>query len=170
MTEHAVELVTADLALLRGAVADPTAPGPLLGCAVAPGWNVFPGSMARLRDALAADPAGARWGTRLFVIAEPRTLAGWGGFKGPPRDGTVEIGYAVAPALEGRGVATAAVGALVAEAFAEPAVGAVIAHTLAEPCASARVLEKAGFTGEGEVADAQAGVAWRHRLRRDAGH
>ena len=31
-----------------------------------------------------ANPEGTRWGTRLFVLDEPPTLVGWGGFKGPP--------------------------------------------------------------------------------------
>ena len=62
----------------------------------------------------------------------PRTLVGWGGFKGPPdADGAVEIGYAVAPAWEGRGVATAAVAELLREAWAAPGVRRVLAHTLA---------------------------------------
>lgn len=34
-------------------------------------------------------------------LDEPRTLVGWGGFKGAPRDGVVELGYAVAPAWTG---------------------------------------------------------------------
>ena len=55
------------------------------------------------RDAVAADPASTRWGTRLFVLDDPPALVGWGGFKGPPKDGEVEIGYAVAPSFEGRG-------------------------------------------------------------------
>ena len=37
-------------------------------------------------------------------------LIGFGGFKGAPRDGDVEIGYAVAPDRQGRGIATAVVG------------------------------------------------------------
>ena len=116
-----------------------------------------------MRAQLAEDPGSARWGTRLFVSGEPPALVGWGGFKGPPRDGAVELGYAVAPAREGRGLATAAVRAMVEEAFADPTVTAVIAHTLPEPGPSPRVLEKAGFAFAGDVTEGGRGV-WRFRI------
>ena len=116
------------------------------------------------RDAVAADPDSTRWGTRLFVVDEPRTLVGLGGFKGPPRDGVLEIGYAVAPSWEGRGIATAATRELLREAFTAPGLRAVIAHTLAGPGASVRVLEKTGFVPDGEVPDDDLGTTWRFRL------
>ena len=60
----------------------------------------------------------ARAGERACsCVDEPRTLVGLGGFKGPPRDGVLEIGYAVAPDWEGRGIATAATRELLREAF-----------------------------------------------------
>ncbi len=142
----AVSLVACDLALLDAAVGDGEALARALECEAAEGWAVFPAAVRRSRDAVAADPGAAEWGPRLFVVDEPRTLAGWGGFKGPPDDeGAVEIGYAVAPEWEGRGVATAAVGALLREAWAQPGVRRVRAHTLPGPSASIRVLQKSGF-------------------------
>jgi len=161
-----VRLVTCDLALLDAAIDNRPALGRALGCEVAEDWDVFPQALRRTRDAVAVDPESARWGTRFFVLAKPRTLVGWGGFKGPPRDGVVELGYAVAPSWEGRGVATAAVRELVRDAWAVPDVHAVLAHTLAQAGASGRVLEKAGFAYEGEVCDEQVGTAWRFRLER----
>ena len=167
MVAPAVRLVTPDAGLLDAAVAGPDRLARALGCAVADGWDVFAGAVRRARDAAAADPAATAWGTRLFVVeAPPPTVVGFGGFKGPPRDGAVELGYAIAPGWEGRGVATAAVRELLVEAFAAPAVRAVLAHTRPEPGASARVLEKAGFVHEGEVPDEQIGTAWRFRLAR----
>ena len=159
-----VGLVIPDLALLDAALGDRAALGRALGAEVAEGWDVFPRALRSARDAAAADPAHTRWGTRLFVLEEPRTLVGWGGFKGPPREGVVELGYAIAPGWEGRGLATAAVRELLREAFAAPEVRAVIAHTRAEAGPSPRVLEKAGFAHDGEVADEQVGTAWRFRL------
>ena len=161
-----VRLVTPDLRLLDAAIDDPQALGRALGSDVAEGWNVFPGALRATRDVVAADPDSTRWGARLFVLDEPRTLVGWGGFKGPPRDGAIELGYEIAPNWEGRGLATAAVGELLREAFAVPEVRTILAHTLAEPGASARVLEKAGFRREGEVPDAEVGTAWRYQLDR----
>ena len=129
---------------------------------------MFPAPFRRMRDACAADPGTVRWGPRLFVVEMPRTVVGWGGFKGPPDDaGAVEIGYSVAPSWEGRGVATAAVGKLLCEAWAAPDVERVLAHTLAAHNASARVLEKAGFARDGENLDGDAGLGWRFRIDRN---
>jgi [ribosomal protein S5]-alanine N-acetyltransferase len=163
-----VILVTPDLALLDAAVDDEAALGRRLGCEIAAGWDVFPRSVRRTRDAVAADPGSTRWGFRMFVLEEPRTLIGFGGFKGPPAAGVVELGYAIAPGWEGRGLATAAVGELLREAFEAPDVRTVIAHTRAEPGASVRVLEKSGFSRDGEVPDEGVGTAWRFRLERPA--
>jgi ribosomal-protein-alanine N-acetyltransferase len=163
----AVRLVTPDLAVLDAAIHDPPALGHELGCQVAEGWNVFPEALRRTRDALAADPESARWGTRLFLLDEPRTLVGFGGFKGPPRHGVLELGYAIAPRWQGRGLAAAAVRELAREAFAAPEVHRVVAHTLAEPGPSVRVLEKLHFVHDGEVSGEQAGKTWRFRLDRE---
>jgi ribosomal-protein-alanine N-acetyltransferase len=141
-----IHLVTADLALLERAIHDPPALGRALGCDVAEGWAVFPSAVRRTRDTVAADPGGTTWGARFFVL--------------------VELGYAVAPGWEGRGLATAAAIELLREAFAVPDVTTVVAHTRPEPGPSVRVLEKAGFVHDGEVPDVQVGRAWRFRLDR----
>ena len=116
-----------------------------------------------LRDSLAVDPRATCWGSRLFLHDAPRVLVGWGGFKGPPTDGSVEIGYAVAPEWQGRGLATCAVRAMLREAYAAPQVKAVIAHTLPERNASVRVLEKAGFAPDGVVVSEGKRSVWRFR-------
>ena len=163
-----VSLVTCDRDLVEAALGDAADLARALNCAVAEGWLVFPGSLEHARDQLAADPSAARWGARFIVVEDPRTLAGWGGFKGAPdADGAVEIGYSVAPSWEGRGVATAAVGALLREAWAAPEVRCVLAHTLLERNASVRVLEKSGFVRDGENLDGDVGVVWRFRRDRD---
>jgi ribosomal-protein-alanine N-acetyltransferase len=161
-----LRLITPGLALLDAALVDPTRFARMLGAEVADGWEVFPGALVAVRAAVADDPGSARWGTRLFILDEPRTLVGWGGFKGPPRDGVVELGYAIAPAWERRGLATMAARALVEEAFASEEVSAVIAHTLAQPGPSVRVLEKAGFSRDGATVDNEDGPLWCHRLMR----
>jgi len=168
MPDVVVRLVTVDLALLNAALGDRAQLERALGCDVADGWDVFPQALRRTRDQVADDPQSARWGARLFVVQEPRTLVGWGGFKGRPRDGVIELGYAVAPSWQGRGVATAAVREMLREAFAVPEVQAIIAHTRAEPDPSARVLEKVGFVRAGEVPNEAVGTAWRFRLDRQA--
>jgi [ribosomal protein S5]-alanine N-acetyltransferase len=138
-----------------------------LGAEVVAGWATFTEALRPARDALVDRPDGTRWGTRLFVAGEPPELVGWGGFKGPPKEGMVELGYAIAPDRRSRGLATAATEAMVAEAFDDPEVSAVIAHTLPERNASNRVLEKVGFHLDGEAAEHGERV-WRFRLSVDA--
>ena len=162
-----VRLVVADAPLLDAALEGPRALERVLGAEVVDGWEVFPHAIERVRGELGRDPGSARWGSRLFVAGEPPALVGWGGFKGPPHDGAVELGYAIAPAREGRGLATEAVRAMLREAFADPAVRAVIAHTLPEPGPSPRVLVKAGFAFTGDVVE-RGRAAWRFRILDEA--
>lgn len=158
-------LVPGDLSLMDAALAGDAALACALGHAVVPGWVTFPGALASTRDALAADPGSVTWGARLFLAGAPPELVGWGGFKGPPRDGVVELGYEIAEVRRGQGLATAATRAMLAEAWADARVAAVIAHTLPERNASTSVLEKAGFQLAGEAQeDGQA--VWRFRLAR----
>jgi RimJ/RimL family protein N-acetyltransferase len=95
------------------------------------------------------------------------TPQGFGGFKGPPADNTVEIGYLTFPAHVGRGVATTIARQLVEIAWANGA-DAVLAHTLPETNASTRVLEKAGLVRDGWGNDEDVGRVWRWRLDRTA--
>jgi len=134
------------------------------GIPVVAGWVGFPEALpfaleaARQRD---ADP----WGSHLFFDRDG-AVAGFGGFKGAPRDGAVEIGYAVAPDRQGRGVASAAAQAMIAQARAA-GVGLIVAHALAEPNASTAVLERCGFTHVATGADPDGGVdadVWRWEL------
>ncbi len=91
------------------------------------------------------------------------TLVGFGGWKGPPVDGEAELGYAVAPSRQGRGIATAVVRELVDHARMA-GISVVTAHTLDEPNPSTSVLERCGFTLTAEVPDAELGTIWRWEL------
>jgi [ribosomal protein S5]-alanine N-acetyltransferase len=93
-------------------------------------------------------------------------LVGSGGYKGPPKDGTVEIGYEIAPGFCGHGYATAAAGQLVGRAFTRVEVAAVEARTLPYANASVTVLVKVGFVCQGIVPDEQTGQAWLWRKTR----
>ena len=161
-----MRLVRPDLALLDAAVEgdDVLAAAPRRRRSP-PSWVSFGDALPHTRDRVAQDPGDPRWGTCFFVDQpRPAELVGWGGFKGPPgADGTVEIGYEIAPARQGRGLATAAARAMVAEAFADPAVRRVIAHTLPEPNASNHILEKLGFRFDGDVLERGTPV-WRWAL------
>ena len=133
----------ADLRLLR---ADPSS---------ALGRRVVEGALPPdfiLTAALAALERGGRpqWSSFfVFVDGEDGAVAGSGGFKSPPRGGVVEIGYGVAPARRGRGVATSAVRRIVALGLACEEVDVIVAETAVDNVASRRVVEKAGFAWRG---------------------
>jgi hypothetical protein len=87
---------------------------PLLGVSVPEAWPVFPEAIPRIYEKLRSDPSAVGWWSYLFVHTEDRTLAGDGGFKGPPDEfNEVEIGYALVPEYRGRGLATEAARGLV---------------------------------------------------------
>jgi hypothetical protein len=90
-------------------------------------------------------------GPPLF-FGEDGALIGNGGWKGPQVDGTAELGYAVAPGRQGRGVATAVVRELVRRARVV-CLQMVFAHTLAAESASASVLAGCGFAQVAELID-----------------
>jgi RimJ/RimL family protein N-acetyltransferase len=76
-------------------------------------------------------------------------LIGVGGFKGKPKDGTVEIGYSIVPEWQGQGLGADAVRVLTQFAFEQLGARVVCAHTLRELLPSRRVLEKNGFALRG---------------------
>jgi [ribosomal protein S5]-alanine N-acetyltransferase len=160
-------LVRAELDLMEAALAGDDALARALGHDVVAGWATFTEALKPTRDALAASPDASAWGARFFVAGDPPELVGWGGFKGPPKDGVVELGYEIAEGRRGRGLATAATRAMLAEAFTDERVTTVIAHTLAERNASTRVLEKTGFRYDGEAGE-DGEVVWRFSLTRRA--
>lgn len=133
-----------------------------LGAQVAPDWATFAEALPSARESVAAKPDDS-WGPRFFLTEDPLELVGWGGFKGAPREGVVELGYEIAASRRERGLATAAARAMVAEAFAASEVTAIVAHTLPERNASNRVLEKVGFRFAEETKEGEQAV-WRYAL------
>jgi RimJ/RimL family protein N-acetyltransferase len=77
-------------------------------------------------------------------LRQDGTAIGGIGFKGPPQDGVVEIGYGLVPSARSNGYATEALGAIV-DLAAALHVTTVRADTDLDNIASQRVLEKAGF-------------------------
>lgn len=128
------------------------------GIAVEAGWAGFPKALPAIVEVARRQPADP-WGTHLF-FDDDGTLVGLGGYYGPPVNGMVEVGYAVAPSRRGRGIATAAVEILVGRA-AEAGVPVVVAHTLAEVNPSTGVLGKTGFVRKSAHNDPDLGEVWR---------
>lgn len=102
------------------------------------------------------------------VARESGAAVGMGAFKGPPREGMVEIAYAVEEEHRGKGYATEIAAALVDFAFQDAEVEVVRAHTLPDGAASQRILVKCGFGPVGEVVDPEDGLVKRFEKRRSA--
>jgi RimJ/RimL family protein N-acetyltransferase len=169
MSPSRLRLVDGTLALLSAALEGRSALEALLGVSVAEDWEGFPDALPILRASYEGQPEGHTWGSLFFVALEVHTLVGFGGFKGSPSpDGVVEIGYAIAPAFRGQGLATEAVTQMVQRAFADVAVRAVDAHTLGHDNPSTRVLQKTGFRKVAEIDDPDDGPIWQWRLERPA--
>jgi [ribosomal protein S5]-alanine N-acetyltransferase len=99
-----------------------------------------------VRDRL-GEPGQAGWWLHYVVYTggSRPALVGVAGFKGPPVDGVVEIGYSIVPSWHRQGLATEASRVLVEAAWARGC-SAVRAHTLPDLEPSIRVLRKLGFT------------------------
>jgi RimJ/RimL family protein N-acetyltransferase len=121
-------------------------------------------SMRWMLELLRREPRNGGWALWYWIADTRRPfLIGNGGFKGAPKDGTVEIGYSLLPAFQKQGYASEAVAALVAWAFSHPDVERVAAETSPELAPSIRLLERAGFTRGG--APSEKGIL-RYELRR----
>ena len=131
------------------------------GISVAPGWIGFAEMRPGLVDAATVEQ-GHGWGPNL-VFDDDGALVGFAGWKGVPVVGAAELGYAVAPAYRGRGIATAVVRELVGRARAK-GLWAVAAHTLGEESASTVVLKRCGFRKVAELVDPEDGPVWRWEL------
>jgi len=167
MTSGSIDLLPATYETFTAAIAGDAELARLLGCAVAPQWTDFVGALPYLRKPYAEGAGALQWGSSFFMVNAPLTLVGIGGFKGAPSaEGFVEVGYSLAPAYRGRGLATSAVRELIVRAFAAPEVHAVDATTLAEGNPSTRVLERIGFVRIGTREEHEVGPLWQWRLTR----
>jgi RimJ/RimL family protein N-acetyltransferase len=134
----------------------------MFGCRVEPGWSGFPEALTLMLVAVRSGGA-PEWGPHLF-FDDDGALVGNGGWKGAPVEGAAELGYAVAPARQGRGIATAAVLELVGRARAA-GTRVAVAHTLPNASASTTVLERCGFVRAGGSLDPDEGPVWRWELQ-----
>ena len=104
-------------------------------------------------EELVGQPERSAW-VRLALRTADRALIGDMGFHGPPDgQGTVEVGYSIAPAYRRQGYASEGARGLVAWAFAQLQVRRMIARCAPDNAGSIRVLEGArlrrvGMRGE----------------------
>jgi RimJ/RimL family protein N-acetyltransferase len=167
-----LRLVPCSLAHFEAMLRDEGELASLLRVSLAEDWLGFPAAreaMPPSYEYLKSHPSAFGWWTYLIVHAADGTLIGVGGFKGEvSEDGTVEIGYSIAPAYRRRGLATEAARGMIEHAFSHPPVKRVDAHTLPEKNPSTKVLEKVGMRYVGTVVDPDDGEVWRWSLGRES--
>jgi len=166
-----LRLVPCELNHFEAILDDERRLAPALGVTLAEDWLGFPAAREAMRpcyEHLKSNPSVLGWWTYLFVHKADRALVGLGGFKGgPDAEGAVEIGYALAPAYRGAGLATEAARGMIEYAFSHAEVGRVLAHTLPEKNDSTRVLERVGLRFVETVQDPEDGEVWRWRVGRE---
>ena len=151
-----LRLIPATLRELEAELEGPAALARVTGVRVPADWppELFDrGPLLFVTERLRAHPDEAGWWLHYFVLRDEGTSGiaiGCGGYKGPPRDGAVEIGYSVLAGYRRRGLAAEATEGLVGAAFRDPRVERVVAETLPELVSSIGVLERCGFRFVGE--------------------
>lgn len=148
-------LVPATAELVLAELDSPVDLAAALGAEVPEGWppEALREVLPLIADVLAEYPWLVGWETWYWLTrpepgGRPR-LVGCGGFKGPPDDGLVEIGYGTDEGSRNLGYATEAVSALVRWAFTQPGVQGVAAEALPDNLPSLRVLARCGFRPAG---------------------
>ncbi len=148
LTTARLRLVPATAAMVKTEIDDPNELTRVLEAIVPSDWppeHHDPDTLRFWHEQLSA-PGAAGWWLHYVLLANTAhpILVGSAGYKGPPSDGVVEIGYSIVPTWQRRGLATEASRALIASAW-ERGAGVVVAHTLPHLEPSIRVLHKLGF-------------------------
>lgn len=161
-------LIAADAQSLQCAINGEQALSAFLKMGITPGWQSFGTQVFQFTlQQLQNGQTGHGWWMYFTLHKKDRQLIGNGGYKGSPtKEGTVEIGYEIAPTYRNQGLATEMAQGLIGNAFRHPIVKTVLAHTLAEENPSTRILQKCGFNKLGELNDPWDGLIWKWALTR----
>lgn len=112
------------------------------------------------------------WGYHLpwigYFAMQDATVVGLGGFKGRPKNATVELAYGTLPEFEGKGIAQKICRLLVSMALQEAPELRITARTLPENNASAQILKKTGFLLLGDVEDPDDGIVWEWEWQKES--
>ena len=157
ITTARLRLVPATLELARAELASPTEFAQLLEATVPADWppETLADALPLFVSWLEAAPNQVGWFGWYIIQSSDQTLIGSAGFKGPPQEQSVELGYSILPWYEGYGFATEAVRGLIEWAFSHPEVQQILAETEWANPASVRVLLKAGFRQIGPTSDSK---------------
>jgi [ribosomal protein S5]-alanine N-acetyltransferase len=99
-----------------------------------------------------------------FIADDHEQLIGFGGFKGKPKNGKVEIAYACFPKYESKGVGSAICARLIMIAQNTDSNVLITAKTLPNYSKSTKILQKNNFTMTGSLVDEEDGVVWEWQL------
>ncbi len=162
-----LKLIAANRTLLHAAKESDEVLANLLNVSTTANWNTFGKEIFDYVLTKLEDVEENYWLSYFIVHQNDAVLIGTGGYKGKPdEDNSVEIGYEIAEAYQGRGFATEAAQALVDHAFEKSFIQTVKAHTLAFKNASTRVLEKCGLEKTGELVDPEDGAIWSWAIQK----
>jgi [ribosomal protein S5]-alanine N-acetyltransferase len=102
-----------------------------------------------------------------FATDDDIEIIGCGGFKGKPRNGTIEIAYATFKKFQGKGIGTEICRQLVLLALRTDPSIRITARTLPEKSASTGILQRNGFKHLGVVFDEDDGDVWEWEYQKD---
>ncbi len=163
-----LKLIACDPEILKSAIDGNETLAKKMNIAVHDNWTEFGvGALHYSLDKLLESDDEKSWWTYFPIHKQDNKLIGSGGYKGKPTtDGTVEIGYEIAPDYRNRGLATEMTEGLIEHARRDARVKSIIAHTLGEVNPSTKVLQKCGFVKVEEINDPEDGLIWKWVLKR----
>lgn len=163
-----LRLIPCDTEILKSALQGNEVLAKKINATVEDNWTEF--GVAALKyslDRLTESEEEKNWWTYFPIHKQDNKLIGSGGYKGrPTADGTVELGYEIAPGYRNRGLATEMTKGLIENAFRDKRVKSIIAHTLGNENPSTKVLQNCGFNKVDEVIDPEDGPIWKWVLKR----
>jgi RimJ/RimL family protein N-acetyltransferase len=163
-----LKLIPCDTEILKSAIEGNEILARKINVTVQDNWTEFGvGALQYSFDKLTESEEENNWWTYFPVHKQDNKLIGSGGYKGKPAtDGTVELGYEIAPEYRNRGIATEMTKGLIENAFRDERVKSIIAHTLGQDNPSTKVLQKCGFKKVEEINDPDDGLIWKWELKR----
>jgi len=162
-----MRLVPTSVTLARTELTDRAEFARPLSATVPDEWRpaILADTLPRFLEWIEAAPDRAGWYVWYAIMRAPHEAADMltddaadiliasGGFKGPPQDGAVEIGYSVLPQFQSQGYATEMVRSLIDWVFAQPDVTRIIAETTKDNGPSVRLLHRLGFVRTGSAVE-----------------
>ena len=163
-----LKLIACDIEILKSAIEGNEILSKKINATVQDNWTEFGVDALKYSiDKLTDSEAEKNWWTYFPIHKQDNKLIGSGGFKGKPTsDGTVELGYEIAPDYRNRGLATEMTTGLIENALRDERVKSIIALTLGHENPSTKVLQKCGFKKVEEINDLENGLLWKWELKR----